>query len=267
MPYFKAKDDTNLFYSDWGKGEPIVFCASQGLSSDMWAPTIASFNDRGFRCIAFDRRGHGRSDQPGTGYDMSTLASDIAALIDTLKLDRVTLIGHSLGGAEVTRYIGRYGSKKIRRVVLLAATTPYMRKTEDHPHGVEPADADALRASWCVDLPKWVDDNLPPFFARPVSSALSQWCGDLLLETNLRVILECSKATLATDLRADLKSFGVPTLVLHGDLDASVPVAFAKMTAELVPNCKLEIIQGAAHGLFLTDADRVNDSIERFLTT
>jgi len=267
MPYFTGKDDTRLFYSDWGTGDPIVFCASQAISSDLWSSMIADFNDRGFRCIAFDRRGHGRSDQPGRGYDMDTLASDIAALVDKLGLDRVTLIGHSLGGAEIVRYIGRYGSRKIRRVVLLAATTPFMTKTADHPHGVEPTETEALLASWRVDFPKWVDDNVLPFFARPVSPALASWTADLLLRTNLRVILECAKATMYTDLRRDLRSFTVPTLVLHGTLDASVPVAFAQLTADLIPGCSLEIIEGAAHGLFLTDRDRVNDSIARFLAS
>jgi len=265
MAFLETGDGTKLFYRDWGEGAPVVLAASQAVSCDMWSGSVPYFTERGMRCITFDRRGHGRSEAPSGGYDIDTLADDLRALLARLDLRDVTLVGHSLGGAEVIRYLGRHGSHRVRRAVLLAATAPFMTKTADNPEGLEPAMFDAVRATWRRDFPGWVADAAPPFFACATSKAMNDWAVSLMLETQLDVLLRVSHASTASDLRADLRKIDVPTLVLHGDLDASVPVSFGRRTADLVRGSTFKRYADAAHGLFITHADRVFGDILEFI--
>jgi non-heme chloroperoxidase len=265
MAFIETRDGTRLFYRDWGKGPPVVFVASQAVPSDIWTYLTPRFLESGMRCVAFDRRGHGRSDQPTAGYDMDTLADDLRAVLTALDLRDVTLVGHSLGGAEAVRYLGKHPSDgRVARAVLLAPTTPFMTRTPDNPDGVDASAFDALRDAWRRDLPGWVREGVPPFFAAPMSEPFMAWVERLFLDIPLHVLLQCSKSTTGSDLRADLRSISVPTLVVHGDLDVSVPLAFARATVALIPRGTLKVYEGAAHGLFLTHPEQLHRDIVHF---
>jgi non-heme chloroperoxidase len=266
MALIETRDGTKLFYRDWGHGNPVVFVASQAVPGDIWNFNVPPLVEDGMRCITFDRRGHGRSDEPGYGYDIDTLADDLRAVITGLDLRDVTLVGHSLGGAEVIRYLGKYNDDpRVRRAVLLAPTAPWMTKTADNPEGIEPAALEAVRSEWRRDFPRWVADNKRAFLAPETSEALEGWAERLMLAMPLYPLLQVSRTSMNTDLRADLRAIRVPTLVLHGDRDASVPVAFGKTAADLIPGGRFKLYEGAAHGLFLTHAARVHSDILEFI--
>jgi non-heme chloroperoxidase len=266
MTRIETRDGTKLFYRDWGHGDAVVFVASQALPGDIWNFNVPPLVESGRRCITFDRRGHGRSDEPGQGYDIDTLADDLRAVLTGLDLHDVTLVGHSLGGAEVIRYLGKYhDDRRVRRAVLIAPTAPWMTKAADNPQGLEPAVFEALRAEWTRDFPRWVADNKRAFLTPETSEALASWAERLMVALPLHLLLQVSKTTANTDLRADLRAIRVPTLVLHGDLDASVPVAFGKATADLIPGARFKLYEGAAHGLFLTHAARVHRDVLEFV--
>jgi non-heme chloroperoxidase len=263
-----AKDGTKLFHRDWGEGQPVVFVSSWALSSEMWAYQVAHLADRGFRCIAFDRRGHGRSDVPGRGYDMDTLADDLAAVIDTLGLKDVLLVGHSMGGAEVVRYLGRYGSAKVKKVVLVAAVGPYVVQTADNPYGAPMAYHQATLKAWAADLPKWAMDNQAPFFTPDTSPAMKAWLTDQLIATPVPVVIATFKALIGKDLRPDLPKIDRPTLVIHGDKDVSAPLAITgQRLAAGIRSAELKVYPGAPHGLFVTHMDRLNADLETFFKT
>jgi non-heme chloroperoxidase len=266
MALIETRDGTKLFYRDWGRGDAVVFVASQAVPGDIWAYNVPPLVECGMRCITFDRRGHGRSDEPGHGYDIDTLADDLRSVLAGLDLRDVTLIGHSLGGAEVIRYLGtRHDDHRVRRAVLLAPTAPWMAKAEDNPQGLDPGAVEALRAEWRRDFPRWVADNKRAFLAPESSEALASWVERILLAIPLHLLLQVSKTTMNTDLRADLRAIRVPTLVLHGDRDVSVPAAFGKATADLIPGARFKLYEGAAHGLFITHAARVHRDILEFI--
>ena len=180
MPFITAKDGAELYWREWGEGAPILFLSSLGCDSRMWDYQIAAFADEGFRCIGFDRRGHGRSDQPARGYDFDTFADDVAALVENLDLSDLTLIAHSMAGGEAVRYLTRHGSQRVARLILLAPTTPMLLKTHDNPNGLPMEAFEALWAGWRRDYPKWVDDNLAPFFIPETSPAMMRWGVTLL---------------------------------------------------------------------------------------
>lgn len=265
MAFIRTNDGTNLFYRDWGRGEPIVFAASQSVSSDVWSYNLPFFVEHGFRCIAFDRRGHGRSDEPSDGYDIDTLANDIGSIIDRLELRDVTLVGHSLGGAEVIRYAARRGGQRVGRAVLLAPTAPFMLKTDDNSEGMDRALFDAARKAWTEDFPQWVARNARPFFTPDTSPELVQWGVSLLLPIPLFVQLRVARTAAETDLRSDLARLSIPTLFVHGEADASVPFAFGQRAAAMVRGSRFLGYPGAAHGLFITHAERFHrDAIAFF---
>jgi len=260
-----AKDGTKLFFRDWGEGQPVVFTASWALSSEMWAYQVAHLADRGFRCIAFDRRGHGRSDAPGRGYDMDTLADDLTAVIDTLGLRDVILVGHSMGGAEVVHYLARHGAAKVRKVALVAAVGPYMVQTADNPYGAPMAYHQETMRQWAADFPKWAMDNEAPFFTPETSPAMKAWLIDQVLETPVPVAIATFKALIGKDLRPDLPRIDRPTLVIHGDKDASAPLAITgQRLAAGIRGAELKVYAGAPHGLFVTHMDRLNADLEAF---
>jgi non-heme chloroperoxidase len=265
MPFITTKDGTELYWHEFGAGAPILFLSSLGCDSRMWDYQMAVFADDGFRCIGFDRRGHGRSDQPAVGYDFDTFADDVAALVDCLDLFDLTLIAHSMAGGEAVRYLTRHGSERVARLVLLAPTTPMLLKADDNPNGAPKEAFEALWAQWRRDYPKWVADNVAPFFIPETSPAMMRW-GVALLTTSLPVTLACSRAMVQADFRAEMRLIDVPTLVIHGDRDRSTPVELTgRPSAELIPGCKLLVYPGAPHGLMFTHMDELNADILRFL--
>jgi non-heme chloroperoxidase len=270
MSYFQATDGTTLYYRDHGDGPPIVMLSSQGLSSSMWQHLMVRLADRGFRCVALDRRGHGRSDDPGKGYDFDRFADDIGELLVLLDLRDVTLVGHSVGGAEAARYLTRHAAGRVSRLVLASTTLPFLARTEDNPDGVPLAVMQSVWDSWHSDWPRWVGENRPPFIGAglpgcALSPEMIQLGMNDMLQTSLPALLQTSRAAVTTDFRAELREIGVPTLLIHGDSDASAPVEItgAKAVA-LIPGARLKIYQNAPHGLVATHLSQVEGDIVEF---
>jgi non-heme chloroperoxidase len=270
MSYFQASDGTTLYYRDHGDGPPIVLLSSQGLSSSMWQHLMVRLADRGFRCVALDRRGHGRSDDPGKGYDFDRFADDIGELLTLLDLRDVMLVGHSVGGAEAARYLTRHGSGRVSRLVLASTTLPFLARTADNPDGVPLAVMQSVWESWHSDWPRWIGENRPPFIGAglpgcAVSPEMIQLGMNDMLQTSLPALLQTSRAAVTTDFRAELREIGIPTLLIHGDSDASSPVEItgAKAVA-LVPGGRLKIYQNAPHGLVATHLSQVEGDIVEF---
>jgi non-heme chloroperoxidase len=261
-------DGTALFHKDWGTGPPVVFAAPWGLHADWWDYQMAHLAGRGLRCVAYDRRGHGRSAEPVSGYDLDTLADDLASVIDGLDLRDVTLVGHSMGAGEVVRYLARHGARRVARVVLIAPITPFTLRTPDNPDGVAAADLDKGRVALAVDRPHRLAAAAPAFFGVPgndVSQATMDWWTQMLLDCSLKVLLDLHRAFTETDFRPDLRAIACPTLVLHGDRDTSTPIDFtSRRTVGLIAGSRLEVYQGAAHGLPITHADRLSADLLRF---
>jgi pimeloyl-ACP methyl ester carboxylesterase len=268
MTTVQAADGTDLFIKDWGTGTPLLFVHSWATSNEIWQYQHAHFVEAGYRVIAFDRRGHGRSGQPGAGYDADTLADDLARVIAAKNLKGVTLIGHSMGCAEIVRYLSRHGAARVARIVLAAPTTPFLLKTADNPDGIDGQAFAMLRAGWRKDFPKWLRDNVRPFFAPDTSEALLDWGVTMMSQIPLHVALACNKALVETDFRPDLARISVPSLVLHGTHDASAPIALTgQRTAAQIPGAQYKVYDGAPHGLMFTHADQLNADIEAFLRT
>lgn len=266
-PYIPASDGTSLFYKDWGAGNPVVFVSSWALSSDMWQYQMTPMASQGFRCVAYDRRGHGRSAQPSGGYDYDTLSDDLAAVIEHLDLRQITLIGHSMAGGEIIRYLSRHGSQRVRGIVLVAPTTPMILQTPDNPDGVPREVFDSVRAEWARDFPKWLADNARPFVLPDTSQTLLDWALGLMMQASLRAVFECHQAILESDFRSELQRVGVPALVIHGDNDVSAPLELTgRRTADLIPGAELKVYEGAPHGLMFTHIDRFNSDLIRFAT-
>jgi len=265
MPFITAKDGAELYWQEWGEGAPILFLSSLGCGARLWDYQIAAFAEAGYRCIGFDRRGHGHSDQPAGGYDFDTFADDVASLIDDLDLNGLTLIAHSMAGGEAVRYLTRRGSTRIARLILIAPTTPMLLQAEDNPNGAPIEAFEALWAQWRRDYPKWVDDNVAPFFVPETSPAMMRW-GATLLQTSLPVTLACSRAMVQADFRAEMRRIDIPTLIIHGDRDRSAPVEMTgKPSADLIPGSRLLIYPGAPHGLMFTHMDKLETDILTFM--
>lgn len=260
-----ARDGTHLFHRDWGDGRPVVFLAGWTLNSEAWAYQAAELSDQGFRCIAYDRRSHGRSDDPGRGYDLDTLADDLNSVIEQLDLKEVTVVAHSFGSLEVTRYLSRHGSARVRRVLFLAPVTPCLGQRPDNPQAVPRAAFEASWALWRKDFPRWVDDNADPFFLPDTSQGIKDWTKDMMLHTPLRATLALGRTMADADVRAELKRVDIPALVIQGDKDVSAPLSLTgERTAALVPQARLEVYAGAPHGLYFTHAERLNADIAAF---
>lgn len=260
--FIRAADGTELAVRDWGEGPTVLFVNAWACPMRMWDAQIAELTRAGLRCVNFDRRGHGRSQDPGRGYDMTTLASDIAAVIDQLDLSDVTLVGHSMGGAEAIRYLARYDRSRVARAVLLAPAAPYLTQTPDNPYGAPAAAHEQLRAAWVKDFPKWLADNARPFYTPETSPETVAAGVQMIQECPLPVALACNRSLTATDLRADCAKVKVPTVVVHGDADQSAPLeATGRRVAALVPGARLIVLKGAPHGLFTTHAQAVNRAI------
>lgn len=266
MPFTSATDGTRLYWHEWGEGAPMLFLSGLGMGSQMWQYQVAAFAEQGFRCIALDRRGHGRSDQPSRGYDHDTFADDIATLIDDLDLEVLTLVGHSMAAGEIVRYLSRHGESRVARAILIGATTPMLRAANDNPCGIAPAHFESLWARWQVDYPRWVAEQTPPFFVPETSPALMSWAANLLLQTSLPVALACSRALASEDFRREMRAVEVPVLLIHGDRDRSAPLELtATRAAQLLPNCQLRVYEGAPHGLMYTHMERLHRDMLQFI--
>jgi non-heme chloroperoxidase len=270
MPTITTKDGAQIYYKDWGIGQPVVFSHGWPLSADAWEDQMLYLADRGFRCIAHDRRGHGRSSQPWNGNEMDTYADDLAALVEELDLEDAIHVGHSTGGGEVARYIGRHGTKRVAKAVLIGAVPPLMLKTSANPGGL-PIDAfDQIRAGVLSDRSQFFRDLSAPFYGanRPgakVSQGLrdSFWLQGMLC--GLKAAFDCIKAFSETDFTEDLKQFDVPTLILHGDDDQIVPIgASALLSSKLVKGATLKVYPGLPHGMCSTHKDVVNADLVAF---
>jgi pimeloyl-ACP methyl ester carboxylesterase len=231
----------------------------------MWQYQMTAMVSHGFRCVAYDRRGHGRSAQPSYGYDYDTLSDDLAAVLEYLDLHQVTLVGHSMAGGEIVRYLMRHSAKRISRIMLIAPTTPFILKTSDNPDGVPNEVFDRARAEWATDYPKWLADNARPFFIADTSQAKIEWVLRLMMQASLKAILDCNQAITETDFRSELPRVNVPTLIIQGDQDVSAPLDLTgHRTAKLIPGAQLKIYEDAPHGLMFTHTDRLNHDLIAF---
>jgi pimeloyl-ACP methyl ester carboxylesterase len=263
--FVHTADGTSLFYRDWGTGKPIVFVASWVMPSESWSYQMAALSEQGFRCIAYDRRGHGRSSDPGRGYDFDTLADDLAAVLEALDLHDVTLVGFSMGGAEIIRYVMRHGAARVGRLVSIAPTTPLMMRRPDNPQGFDEAVLEDLHRAFEQDFPQWVEENARPFVLPETSQATIEWVKSMALKTSLKAAIDCHHMLVREDFRAELKAIDLPVLVIQGDADISSPIDLTgRPTAELIPGARLEIYEGAPHGLFITHRERLNRDLAAF---
>jgi non-heme chloroperoxidase len=270
MSTITAKDGTQIFYKDWGTGQPIVFSHGWPLSADDWDNQMFFFLEKGFRVIAHDRRGHGRSSQTATGNEMDTYADDLATLTEVLGLKDAIHVGHSTGGGEVAHYLGRHGTKRVAKAVLIGAVPPLMLKTAANPAGLPIEAFDQIRAGVLADRSQFFKDLSAPFYgANRAGSTVSQGLRDFFWLQGMlaghKAAFDCIKAFSETDFTEDLKKFDVPTLILHGDDDQIVPIgAAAMLSSKLVKGAQLKIYKGAPHGMCSTLKDQVNQELLAF---
>ncbi|MDQ3144666.1 MAG: alpha/beta hydrolase [Pseudomonadota bacterium] len=272
MPYAKAKDGTQLYYKDWGKGDPVVLLHGWPLTGDTWDDAACALVEAGKRCIIPDRRGFGRSDQPWDGHDYDTYADDVAAVLEDAGVgEPVALVGFSMGGGEVARFLTKQGAQRVSKAVLISSVVPYMLQTEDNPDGVPQAKFDEMTAGMKKDRAHFFTGFFKDFYGvGPINSPVSEevlmnsWRQTMM--AGLRPTLAAAKAFATTDFRPDLKSFTVPTLVIHGTKDKTVPIdATGRVVAREVPNAQLIEYDGSAHGLFAIEKDRLIDDLLAFL--
>ncbi len=271
MSMITTKDGTEIYYKDWGSGAPVVFSHGWPFDADAWEKQMVFLASRGYRCIPHDRRGHGRSSQPWNGNDMNTYADDLSELIETLDLNGITLVGHSTGGGEVARYIGRHGTRRVAKVVLLGSVAPLMLKTDANPNGLPIKAFDDIRAGVSADRSQFFRDLTTPFYGtnRP-GAKVSQGVRDAFwlqgMQGGLKNELDSIKAFSETDFAEDIKKFDVPTLIIHGDDDQIVPIgASAHAAAKLIKGATLKIYKGAPHGIADTHTHQLDADLLSFL--
>ena len=266
-----TKDGTVLYYKDWGSGPAVVFSHGYPLSSDAWEYQMMFLAQHGYRVVAHDRRGFGRSSQPGQGYDYDTFADDLAGLVEALDLKDATFVGHSMGGGEVARYVGRHGEQRVAKVALVAAVTPFLLKTETNPGGVPVEVFDEFRAAVKADRSQWNKDVTMPYYGynRPgakVSEGVREDYWRQGMATGILAAYDAIAAFSETDFREDLKKITVPTLIVHGSDDQIVPIEISgNLTAKIVRHARIEVYEGGSHGLLITQKDRLNADLLAFL--
>jgi non-heme chloroperoxidase len=266
-----ANDGTKLFYKDWGIGKPVLFSHGWPLMSDAWDNQMLALSQQGYRVIAHDRRGHGRSDQASGGNNMDTYADDMASLMDALDLTGVSLVGHSTGGGEVARYIGRHGIDRVAKTVLISAVTPHMLKTASNPEGAPMDVFDGLRAGIAADRSSFFKGLAMPFFGfNRANAKVSQPAIESFWMQGMMGAIKCQYESITafseTDFTEDLKSMTIPTLIIQGDDDQIVPISLASLrSAKIVPKAALKIYSGAPHGLYVTHAEKLNADLIEFL--
>ena len=271
MSYVTTRDGAQIFYKDWGEGQPVVFSHGWPLTSDAFEDQMFYLASHGYRCIAADRRGHGRSTQTWGGNDLDTYADDLAALTEKLDLPEAIHVGHSTGGGEVTRYIGRHGTKRVAKAVLISAIPPLMLKTDANPEGTPITAFDQIRAGVQADRSQfWMDLSLPFYGYNRPGAKVSQGVRDSFWLQSMMAGFPASyfgiKAFSETDLTKDLRRIDVPTLFIHGDDDQIVPIgAAATKASKIVPGAKLTVYKGGAHGICSTEKDRVNEDLLAFI--
>ena len=273
MPYAKARDGCMLYYKDWGRGDPVVLLHGWPLTADTWDDAAIRLVEAGHRCIFPDRRGFGRSDQPWDGHDYDTYADDVAAVLEDAGINEpVSLVGFSMGGGEVARFLTRQGKGRVSKAVLISSVVPYMLQTEDNPDGVPQSTFDQMTEGMKTDRAHFFKGFFHDFFgtgfiSQPVSDEVEMNAWRQTMMAGLRPTLAAAQAFATTDFRPDIKSFdGVPTLVIHGTADKTVPIdATGRVMAQKVPGAKLIEYDGSAHGLFATDKERLCDDLVAFL--
>jgi len=271
MSFLTTRDGTQLYLKRWGTGRPIVLIHGWPLSADSWDDIAMPLAEAGYQTIAYDRRGFGRSEQPWTGYDYDTLTDDLADVMQGLELRDATLVGFSMGGGEVARYMSRHGGANVHSAVLVSSIVPYMLRTADNPHGVEQSTFEEMAEGIKDDRPAFMASFLQTFFgvgllSRPVSVELLQSTRAVAMQASLKATLDCATAFATTDFRPDLASFTVPTLVIHGTSDQTVPIdATGRVAAAVIANAKLLEYEGAPHGLFVTNRQQLIDDLLVFL--
>ncbi|MBA3943922.1 MAG: alpha/beta hydrolase [Herpetosiphonaceae bacterium] len=271
MAYITTRDNTKLYVKDWGTGRPVILMHGWPLSADSWDDSALALATAGFRAIAYDRRGFGRSDQPWSGYDYDTLADDLAAVVEQTGAQDAAIIGFSMGGGEVARYMSRHGGKHVTKAGLIGSVVPYMLKTADNPHGVDQGVFDGITAGIKADRAQFFAGFFKNFFSggllsKGVSDEVIEWARNLAMQAGLRPTLACAQAFASTDFRPDLASFSVPTLIIHGTGDKIVPIdAAGRQAAKGIPNSKLIEYDGASHGLFATHKEQLTNDLLAFL--
>lgn len=271
MSYIEAKDGTDIYYKDWGEGPAVTFSHGWPLSSDMWDGQMLFLAQNGFRVVAHDRRGHGRSSQPSDGNNMDSYADDLAAVIEALDLTDVTLVAHSTGGGEVARYVSRHGTGRVSKVALIAAIVPFVVQTESNPEGLPKELFDGFLAGMSADRSSFYRDLAVPFYGanRPdaqVSQGLLDQFWSISMQAGLKNSYECIQAIAQTDFTKDLEKFDVPTLLIHGEDDQVVPVQVSTVkSAHLIKDSKDIYYPGAPHGITATHQDQINSDLLNFL--
>jgi non-heme chloroperoxidase len=271
MPYLETPDGTDIYFKDQGEGAPVILIHGWPLNADMWEKQALFLVENGYRVISYDRRGFGRSDQPITGHDYTTLAGDLAELIDQLDLTGVTLIGFSMGGGEVVRYLSQSGSDRVRSAVLVSSIAPFLLKTDDHPDGVPAEVFETMETELRKDRFAFLTDFFPKFYGRSlvhhtVSEAVLDWTFSMAIQGSYKATLEQLHTFSSTDLRAEMASITIPVLVIHGTSDTTIPAKVAgEVAAKLLPNARYLPYEGEPHGLILTAADRLNQDLFAFL--
>jgi pimeloyl-ACP methyl ester carboxylesterase len=263
--FVATRDGNRLAYVDHGAGKPVVLVHGWSLGSAIWSLQTEWLASQGARVVAYDKRGHGGSDKPAGGYDFDTLADDLAAVLDQLDLRDATLVGHSMGAGEVARYLSRHGSGRVARAVLVAPTTPFALKTADNLEGIDRAVYDKLVAALEADPPAYLAAGAPGFFGRNAEPELVEWGMSIALKASVPALVKCLRAFSETDLRADMRAFAVPTLIVYGTADMPPTALNARRTAAAIAGSRLEPYESAPHGLFLTDPVRFNRDLLGFV--
>lgn len=271
MNYIKTRDNVNLYVKDWGKGRPVILLHGWPLSSDSWDDVAIALVNAGFRTIAYDRRGFGRSEQPWEGYNYDSLADDLADVIEATGATDAALVGFSMGGGEVARYLSRHAGKHVTQAALISSIVPYMLKTNDNPNGVPQEVFDEMTAEMKVDRAHFLTGFFKDFYGvgmllQPVSDEVLEWSRAVSMQASLKATLDCAQAFATTDFRPDLPSFTVPTLVVHGTDDKTVPIdATGRAVAKAAPQARLVEYAGAPHGIFATHKKQLAQDLFEFL--